>query len=306
MPVGTDRMLPPHAVRRWLPALALLHALLVLAIWMAYFWLEAVLLPAATWAMLAWLWLAWPLVLALARASPGRSLAACGLGVLLLVPAAPTVWFFTAVSINGFAPWGNPCRPTGPSPNNLPAIMRILLLSLAASLPLITPAFAASGNRSMPLVIDGGKCQVDLGSTAATCRGKITITQGSFVLHTTNATYSTDAEGYAHLRALGGPGGKADFHGTLDPKPGEQQAGHIEGKARQIDYDQHTGKAILQEQAYFRKDQTESWGQYMEYDIYQGTYGIGNPATGDSADQGNRIIIAPHEPGADAARHKGQ
>lgn len=90
--------------RHHLPTSAFLHALLVFVAWLSYFCLNLDFMPAAVWTPLAWLWLAWPLILVLTHAPRRSSLIACSLGILLILPTTPMVWFCTSVYLFGFAP----------------------------------------------------------------------------------------------------------------------------------------------------------------------------------------------------------
>ena len=90
---------------RVLVAGCLLHALLVLALWLATFVGVHVPISGPTWLALAWLWVAWPIAIAL---RPGRSVRRVTLptlaGAVILAPCVLVIYTFTVWAVQGFAP----------------------------------------------------------------------------------------------------------------------------------------------------------------------------------------------------------
>ena len=90
---------------RALAAGAVMHAVVVLVLWLVEFVGDIHVIPARWWLTVAWVWLVWPVLLVL---HPGRTLkrvaVTLGIGAVLLLPCASTIFTFTVWAIEGFAP----------------------------------------------------------------------------------------------------------------------------------------------------------------------------------------------------------
>ena len=90
---------------RTLAVSAVVHAAVVLAIWLAQFAGDLYVIPARWWLGLAWLWIVWPVLLVLHPArTTKRVLVPLAIGVVLLLPCASTIFTFTVWAVEGFAP----------------------------------------------------------------------------------------------------------------------------------------------------------------------------------------------------------
>lgn len=86
-------------------ALAAIHALLVLLVWIATFVYDAPMINARVWLVVAWLWVVWIFVLApRLRQDAKLVIATAVVCAVLYVPSASTIYSFTIWAINGFAP----------------------------------------------------------------------------------------------------------------------------------------------------------------------------------------------------------
>ena len=95
----------PSSTYRALATAAIVHALLVVLLWVGQFYFDVSILPGRVWLVLAWSWLIWPVVLLLhPDRSPMRVFMPCLVGLALLAPCLSTVWSFTAWAFGGFAP----------------------------------------------------------------------------------------------------------------------------------------------------------------------------------------------------------
>jgi hypothetical protein len=83
---------------------ALVHAAVIAASWWLMFYADVDVIPGKVWVVLAWAWLVWPVVVVVWRQASRLTVAALGLGILIMVPCASTIYTFTAWSIGGFAP----------------------------------------------------------------------------------------------------------------------------------------------------------------------------------------------------------
>jgi hypothetical protein len=88
-----------------LAALAVVHAVLVLVLWLSAIQADVVAVSGRVWLFLTWLWLAWLPVLFL---HPGRTrlrfIVPATLSLVALVPCIPTAYTFTVWAVGGFAP----------------------------------------------------------------------------------------------------------------------------------------------------------------------------------------------------------
>jgi hypothetical protein len=90
---------------RALSVAAVVHALVVLLLWLGVFYAHWDLIPGRWWLLLMWLWLIWPVLLTLHPARTLRRVAVpAALGAALLGPCLPTAYAFTTWVIGGFAP----------------------------------------------------------------------------------------------------------------------------------------------------------------------------------------------------------
>lgn len=84
---------------------AIVHAFIVLLVWLGVFYADLDLIPGHWWLLLFWLWPVWPFLLIL---HPVRTLKRVAMpvaiGIALLVPCIPTVLAFTSWTFGGFAP----------------------------------------------------------------------------------------------------------------------------------------------------------------------------------------------------------
>jgi len=85
--------------------LAVLHAAVVLVLWLAATFADVMPVSGRAWTAIVWLWGVWLPLLAL---HPGRSrwrfIVPTGVSLLLLAPSLPTAYAFTAWSLGGFSP----------------------------------------------------------------------------------------------------------------------------------------------------------------------------------------------------------
>jgi hypothetical protein len=87
-----------------LALLCVVHALIVLLLWMVQSFGRMTLMPAQFWLAMAWLWLVWPLLLVLHPAgSPRRIFVPIFIGVVLIAPCMATIFLFTAWALDGTA-----------------------------------------------------------------------------------------------------------------------------------------------------------------------------------------------------------
>lgn len=89
----------------WLKLGCLLHAILILGIWVLVFKFNLDVLPGKVWMGLAFAWPAWLVAAAMSkRENRMRWVFVIAIGVLLLSPTISTLYTFTVWSIEGFAP----------------------------------------------------------------------------------------------------------------------------------------------------------------------------------------------------------
>ena len=90
---------------RVLIAATIVHALIVLLLWLGMFYAHLELISGRWWVLLVWLWFVWPLLLVL---NPARTLKSVAvpvyIAVALMVPCIPAAFALTAWSLVGFAP----------------------------------------------------------------------------------------------------------------------------------------------------------------------------------------------------------
>jgi len=104
MPASVTRS-APSSTYRTLAAISIVHAVLILLLWVGMFKFDFDAVPGRAWLILFLLWLIWPLVLLLhPERSAVRVLVPCLVGIALLAPCLSTAWTFTVWAIGGFAP----------------------------------------------------------------------------------------------------------------------------------------------------------------------------------------------------------
>lgn len=80
---------------------ALVHALVVTALWVGPLFFEARVVTAPVWLMLAWTWIAWPVLLISTRARFSRpAVIAVIVGGLIVLAGTPPIFAFTAWSLS--------------------------------------------------------------------------------------------------------------------------------------------------------------------------------------------------------------
>jgi len=83
----------------------LLHAILILGIWVLVFKFNLDVMPGKVWMGLALVWFVWLVVAVMSkRENRMRWVFVIAIGVLLLSPTISTLYTFTVWSIEGFAP----------------------------------------------------------------------------------------------------------------------------------------------------------------------------------------------------------
>lgn len=96
--------MPSTATPRWsvfsfrvIATLTVVHAFLVLVLWVSHSNTDLSMMSGQAWTLLAWVWLIWPCAMLLHPAgSLSRAFLPLFLSVLLLAPCAATVFLFTA------------------------------------------------------------------------------------------------------------------------------------------------------------------------------------------------------------------
>ena len=83
----------------------ILHAAIVLSLWVATFPADLEVIPGKLWLALAWLWIVWPIAIALHPAFDFKQrVLPVVAGAALLAPCIPVIYTFTVWAIWGFAP----------------------------------------------------------------------------------------------------------------------------------------------------------------------------------------------------------
>src|SRR5215831_6431294 len=101
---GTSSQPPGASNQRLIAGAALAHAIFVTSWWWAAMYPHIVPFSVRVWVVVAWLWLVWPLLLLVRRREASRfASVAVLIGAGIIVPCVPTIFTFTAWSINGFA-----------------------------------------------------------------------------------------------------------------------------------------------------------------------------------------------------------
>jgi len=86
-------------------AAAIVHALIVLLLWLGDFYADLDLIPGRWWLLLFWAWPVWPILLVLHPVRTFKRAAwPVAIGVALLVPCFPTAFALTVWTLGGFAP----------------------------------------------------------------------------------------------------------------------------------------------------------------------------------------------------------
>ena len=90
---------------KWLIAGCLAHAAVITAIWILVFKFDVEVVPSRVWMGVALIWPLWAIAAALSPRMMVKAWVATGaLGLVVLMPAIPTLYTFIAWSIGGFAP----------------------------------------------------------------------------------------------------------------------------------------------------------------------------------------------------------
>jgi len=94
----------PHQFRA-LAGGAIVHALIVLLLWLGVFHAGLDLIPGRWWLLLFWSWPVWPLLLVLHPVRTFTRVAVpVAIGLALLAPCFPMAFAFTVWTLRGFAP----------------------------------------------------------------------------------------------------------------------------------------------------------------------------------------------------------
>lgn len=181
---------------------------------------------------------------------------------------------------------------------------RFAVLALAACLAFAPAAQAEKADRNKPIVIEGGNCEGNFDTNHHVCKGDITVTQGTFILHTQNLVSGQDAEGYIHLTANGGKDGLSRFRQKKDGKDE-----YTEGEAERMDYDERTSLTRLTSRAHLHSGEQESIGPCVTYNSYTEVYSQNDTCVAGTGTTGPRTIIInprkhPEEPAASAPAGK--
>lgn len=84
---------------------AIMHALIVLLVWLSVFYFDLDLVSGQWWLLLFWSWPVWSLLLILHPVRSFKRVAVpVSIGIALLVPCIPTAFAFTVWTLGGFAP----------------------------------------------------------------------------------------------------------------------------------------------------------------------------------------------------------
>jgi len=89
----------------WAEVACLLHALFASAIWFLVFTFDVNVMRGRVWMPIALTWLLWLLALVLSeRERRKRWMVTIAIGVVLLIPAMPTLYTYVVWTVDGFAP----------------------------------------------------------------------------------------------------------------------------------------------------------------------------------------------------------
>jgi hypothetical protein len=104
--MNTAAALVPSRQRfRALSAGTIVHASIVLLLWLGVFYADLEIISGRWWLLLVWLWLIWPPLLVLHPVQTVKRVAVpVAVGLALMIPCIPTAFSFTAWALGGFAP----------------------------------------------------------------------------------------------------------------------------------------------------------------------------------------------------------
>jgi lipopolysaccharide export system protein LptA len=170
-----------------------------------------------------------------------------------------------------------------------------LLISLVALLCLLSPARATArtGDREQPIHVQADTVEIDDKRGISVYRGKVSLSQGSMVLHADTLTVHHPQRKLEKATAEGHP---AEFQEDLD-QPGKQ----VKAQARTMDYAAVRGVLVLSGQAQLFQDGNQFSGSRIEYDLKSDVVHASRDEAGHERVQVT-IQPPPEKPGAKPAK----
>lgn len=178
------------------------------------------------------------------------------------------------------------------------SLSRTLLLALVlAGVPALSHAERA--DRDKPVNIESDRMTVDDLNKVDIFEGKVTLTQGTLVLHCNKMIVTQDAAGFQRAIASGGPNGLAHFR---QKREGKDE--YMDGESDRIEHDNKLEQTELFGHAWVRSGKDDVRGEYIFIDGKTSNYSATSGPNGTSAAKtGGRVraVIQPKGKSAPAA-----